>query len=175
MEVLLILLIAVSLSMDAFSLSLAYATKGIEKKQTYILGIIVGLFHLFMPLIGLSIGNIIFNIIKIKPNIIVCIILTIIGLDMIYESLKKEENVKKMKSIEMFIFAFAVSIDSLSLGITLNTITKNPFSAAQIFAITSCLFTILGLKIGNKIKVKIGKISTIIGGIILIVLGMLYI
>ena len=174
MEVLLVV-IAISLSMDAFSLSLAYGTLGMTKKQTYKLGIIVGIFHFFMPLIGLFIGNTIFSIIKINPNIIVTTILSIIGLEMIYESFKETKTIKKMKTIEQLLFAFAVSIDSLSLGITLNTITSNYIFAAITFAISSCFFTILGLKLGTKIKSIIGKLSTVLGGIILIIIGITYI
>ena len=39
-----LILIAISLSMDAFSLSLAYGTLGIPKKQIFLLSFIVGCF-----------------------------------------------------------------------------------------------------------------------------------
>ena len=172
MEFLLIIIIAISLSMDAFSLSLAYGTLGIQKKQAYLLSTIVGIFHFFMPLIGLFIGNKIFNI---NSNFLVFIILTIIGLEMIYESLKKEESIKTLKNIEYFLFAFAVSIDSFSLGITLTSINKNYLLSALIFALTSFIFTFSGLKLGNKIKNNIGKMSTILGGLALIIIGINYI
>ena len=61
-----VFIIALSLSMDAFSLSLAYGTQNIENKTKYTISIIVGLFHLFMPLIGNLLGNVILNIIKIN-------------------------------------------------------------------------------------------------------------
>ena len=51
------LLVGISLSMDAFSLSLIYGTQNIGKKNEIMLTIIVGLFHFFMPLLGLNIGN----------------------------------------------------------------------------------------------------------------------
>ena len=106
-----IFLIAISLSMDAFSLSLAYGTNKIENKTKYILSIIVGIFHFFMPLIGSSIGNIILKIIKIKPQIIVSIILSFIGISM---CIKKEEKINPIKNIiEIFFFALAVSLDIL--------------------------------------------------------------
>ena len=92
MGFLLILTIAISLSMDAFSLSIAYGTLGIKKTQMYILSTIVGIFHFFMPLIGLIIGNTIFNFINIDSSLIVCMVLSIIGIEMIYESFKKKEK-----------------------------------------------------------------------------------
>ena len=48
-----VLLIGVSLSMDAFSLALIYGTYGLSRRNEIILSIIVGLFHFFMPLVGL--------------------------------------------------------------------------------------------------------------------------
>ena len=175
MEAFLIVIIAISLSMDAFSFSLAYGTLGIEKKQAYSLSIIVGIFHFFMPLIGLFIGDVILDIVKIKPNIIVTIVLMAIGLEMIYESFKKEELLKKMKTIEQFLFAFAVSVDSLTVGITLNTITNNYLFAIITFSFASAFFTMIGLIIGKKIKQLVGKIATILGGLTLIIIGIVYI
>ena len=51
MSIIEILLLAVSLSMDAFSLSLAYGTYGFRRIDEILLGVIVGIFHFFMPLV----------------------------------------------------------------------------------------------------------------------------
>ena len=85
MSIYIILTIAVSLSMDAFSLSLAYGTLNLEKKYIRKTAIIVGIYHFFMPLIGLTIGNMILKIVPIQPNIIICIVLTFIGIEMIID------------------------------------------------------------------------------------------
>ena len=61
MKIITIILIAISLSMDAFSLALIYGTQGIPKKHKLLLATIVGLYHLIMPLIGLTIGKYIEN------------------------------------------------------------------------------------------------------------------
>ena len=58
MSIYIIFVIAVSLSMDAFSLSLAYGTLNLKKKYIKQLSLIVGIYHFFMPLIGLLIGKI---------------------------------------------------------------------------------------------------------------------
>lgn len=165
-----VFLIGLSLSMDAFSLSLAYGTNQINKKSK--LSIMVGLFHFIMPLIGSFVGNLILSIIKIKPNIIVSIILSFIGLSMI---LKKEEQISPIKTIiELFLFSFAVSVDSFSVGIGLKGITDNIIVSSVIFSITAGTITYLGLLLGNKISKKIGFISQIIGGIFLILIGIIY-
>lgn len=165
-----IFLIGLSLSMDAFSLSLAYGTNQINKKIK--LSTMVGLFHFIMPLIGSFIGSIILSIIKIKPNIIVSIILSFIGISMIF---KKEEQISPLKTIiELILFSFAVSLDSFSVGIGLKAITNNIIISSIIFSLTAGIITYIGLLLGNKISQKIGFISQIIGGIFLILIGIIY-
>ena len=174
MNIILIFLIAVSLSMDAFSLSLAYGTISMSKKEINLLSIIVGVYHFFMPIFGMIIGNFIFNILHINSKLIVLLIFTFIGINMILESLKKEEKIKKMKLSEMILFGLAVSIDSCSVGIGLNNISNNFIMCSSIFSIISFMFTFIGLQLGNKLNQMIGKISTIIGGIALIIFGIFY-
>lgn len=174
MEIILIFIIAISLSMDAFSLSLAYGTVSMTKKERTLLSTIVGVYHFFMPIFGMLIGNFLFSLMHVSGNIIVLIIFSFIGTNMIIESLKKEEKVKKMRIAEMILFGLAVSIDSFSVGIGLNNISNNFLLCSIIFSITSFLFTYIGLKLGNKINQLVGKISSLLGGIILILFGVIY-
>ena len=175
MSIYILLTIAVSLSMDAFSLSLAYGTLNLKQEYMKKISITVGIFHFFMPLIGLTIGKIIVNLIPINPDIIVCIVLTFIGIEMIIDSFKEEENIKIMNYKEILLFALAVSLDSFSVGIGLEALTNNYIIAVTIFSITSLIFTYIGLLLGKKINKLIGKISTIIGGLVLITIGIIYI
>lgn len=175
MQIITIIIIAISLSMDAFSLSLAYGTLNLNKKNILTLSLIVGIYHFFMPQIGSLIGNIILEILPIKTNIIVFIVLFIIGLQMILETFKEEKEIKNLKIKEMLLFGLAVSLDSLSVGIGIKTIYHNVILSSLIFMIMSFMFTYIGLNIGKKINDIVGKISTLIGGIILMLIGLLYI
>jgi len=170
---LLVLIIAISLSMDAFSLSLAYGMSGVSKKQINLLSKTVGIFHFIMPLLGMFLGYLFLKKIAFNYNLLVFLILSFIGLQMILESFK-EKKIKPLKKIEFLFFALAVSIDSFSVGITLTEINKNFIITAVIFALVSFVFTFCGLKIGNKIAKSVGKISTIIGGSILIFIGVTF-
>ncbi len=174
MQIFIILMIAVSLSMDAFSLSLAYGTLGITKKEISKLSFIVGLYHFFMPLFGYYLGRILLNIIPINPDFIVFIVLSFVGIEMIVESIKDENIAKKNNFIDLLLFGLAVSMDSFSIGIGLNAISHKKILCALTFSLTSSLFTYLGLNLGKKINQLIGKISTTIGGIVLIIIGIIY-
>ena len=74
---------------------------------------------------------------------IYAIIFSIIGLNMIIESFRKRETIKKMKLLEMIIFGFAVSIDSFSIGIGLEIINLRKGGLAIyggiIFAVVTCI------------------------------------
>ena len=174
MEILITFVIAVSLSMDAFSLSLAYGTLGLSKKETFELSFIVGIYHFFMPIIGMFLGTILLNIIHIKPDIVVFIVLLFIGIQMIIESFKEEEKIEPMSKMELLLFGLAVSIDSFSVGIGLNTITNNYVLSSIIFSISAFIFTYLGLIMGKKISEIIGKIATTLGGVTLIIISFIY-
>lgn len=169
-----IFIIAISLSMDAFSLSLAYGTQNLQKKEIIKLSLIVGIYHFFMPQIGNIIGKQIFEILPVRTNTIVFIILFIIGIQMIIETFKTKKTLKIMKNLEMIIFGLLVSIDSLSVGIGLKSIYDNTILSSFIFSITSLFFTYTGLYIGKKISKIIGNLATLFGGITLIIIGLLY-
>lgn len=168
-----IFFIALSLSMDALSLALAYGTTKINKKFKLLISTIVGLFHLFMPIIGNIIGTNILSIIKVNPNTLVSIILIFIGVNMCF---KKEEKINIIENIvQIFLFALAVSIDSFSVGLGLNAITKYLYIAPFIFSVTAAIITYIGLNLGNAISNKLGALAPIIGGIALIIIGITYI
>ena len=84
-DIFIILIIAVSLSMDTFSLSLAYGMLKLKNSIIKQISITVGIFHFFMPLFGDFLGEYILSIINIKSTLIVGIflltsLLTIIAL-----------------------------------------------------------------------------------------------
>jgi len=168
------LLIGVSLSMDAFSLSLIYGMQGISNRSKILLSVIVGMYHFFMPLIGLFLGNIITSFLFVNINILVAIIFLFIGIEMFFSNFKDRDE-KLLISISGFlIFGFAVSIDSFTTGIGLNVINSNYLQVSIIFCLISGMFTFCGLILGNKLGKIFGKISTLIGGIILIILSFYY-
>ena len=93
MSLIMVIIIAISLIMDAFSLSLAYGTLNLEKKYINTLSIIVGVYHFVMPLLGMWIGTSILKVLPVSTNTIVFIVLVLIGIEMIIESFKSERNI----------------------------------------------------------------------------------
>jgi putative Mn2+ efflux pump MntP len=174
MEIISIFLIGIALSMDTFSLSLCYGVLELSKKEMLTLAIIVGLFHFFMPIIGMAFGDIIEKVIMIDMKIIVYIIFMILGLEIIASSINKTENLILLNIIGLLLFAFTVSVDSFSAGIGINFISDRHLLCSTIFSITSFSFTYAGLVIGNAIGAKFKDTSKIVGGIILILFALTY-
>lgn len=161
--------------MDAFSLSLIYGTEGINKKDRYILSLVVGIYHFIMPLIGLLIGIFITKKLVINVNILVGILLSLIAVEMIISSFKERKETFLLSIGGFLLFGLSVSIDSLTVGIGLPAITNIIYLPPIVFSIASFIFTFLGLNIGNYLNEKFGKISTLSGGLILFIIGIFYI
>ncbi len=168
-----VILIGISLSLDAFSLALIYGTLNLSRHKITILSIVVGIYHFIMPLIGSMVGIMVINKLIIAPNYIVAILFILIGLEMIL-SIFKEEKLMLLNLIGILIFGFAVSIDSFFTGIGLSFIYIDIIDCALIFSVLSCLFTYIGLLIGGKINQKLGKYSAVLGGICLLGIAIYY-
>lgn len=169
-----VLFVAISLSMDTFSLSLSYGMLNINKRDIIKISLLVGLFHFFMPLLGNIFGEIIFKRIPINEKFLIGVIFLIISVEIIC-SLFKEKKVSPIRSsLDMIFFSITVSIDSFITGICLDVFYLNYFFIVFIFMIISFSFTYFGLYFGYYIHSKIGIIAEIIGVIILITLSFFY-
>ena len=168
-------LIGISLSMDAFSLALLYGTYGLSKKDELMLSTIVGLFHFFMPLIGLLFGNVIFRYLVVDSNFVVGIIFGLLGIEMFISSFRSEEVKILIGFVPFLLFGLSVSIDSLTTGIGLSSISDNYLMVSSIFMFFSAFFTYFGLKLGGFLSDKFGKVATMFGGSLMIFLAFFYI
>lgn len=168
-----LILIAVSLSIDAFSLSLAYGLMNYNKRKIIIISLTVGIFHFFMPLLGFVIGNYIFENLTINPKLILLIMFLIVILEMI-KGLNEEVEKKVLNIIGTFIFALLVSVDSFSVGIGISYEISKMYFASLVFSVTSFIFTLGGFFLGKYISGKIEKASKIVGICIMFTLLIYY-
>ena len=174
MSLMMMFILAIGLSMDAFSLALIYGTLNMSKSLNRKMSLMVSLFHFFMPILGYYLGRWILKIIGIDPEIIVGVIFIALSIEMLL-SLKKEEQVKILTNfISILVFAFTVSVDSFSIGIGLGALRNEILLPSFLFSITAGLFTYMGVNLGKALVNKLGKITTVIGSLILFILGVYY-
>lgn len=171
-----ILLVSISLGMDAFAVSVC---KGLSmSKMNWNKAVIVAsyfaIFQMIMPVIGYFLGKSFEEIITAYDHWIIFILLGIIGINMIKESFEenKEKQNDSVKVKEMLGLAIATSIDALAVGITFAFLNVNMIIAINCIGIITFLLCIIGVKIGNVFGDKYKKKAEIAGGTILILMGL---
>ena len=175
MSFLTVFIVAISLSMDAFSLSLIYGTLNVSLAMMRRTSIVVGIFHFFMPLLGYLFGDLLSFFLSFNADFFVGIIFIVLAIQM-FASLWKTEDVDLLTGLlSYFLFGFTVSVDSFSVGIGIGSLRGNIFVPCLVFSIVSFLFTYLGLRLGKRLALKFGRIATVFGSIMLFCLGFYYI
>ena len=169
-----VIIAALSLSMDAFALSLALGTLNYNKKKILTISIIVGIFHFIMPLLGNLVSEKLLTTLPLNTDILAGAIFMLLSVQMLLSSLKENQVNALEKPISYFLFAFTVSIDSFSLGIGINAISTKHIYVSTIFMFTSFIFTLIGLLIGKKISKYLGKYAILFGSVLLFILSLHY-
>lgn len=167
--------IGLSLSMDAFAVSIS---KGLAFKKNYfgkaiIVGLYFGVFQALMPLIGYFFGSTFSSVIEKIDYWIAFIALTLLGFNMIKDSInsKEEEMEDKIDVKTMITLSIATSIDALVVGVTFAFLEVSKFVAISIIGITTFLLCVIGVIIGNKLGRLFKNKASIFGGVILILIG----
>lgn len=164
-----IILIGISLSMDAFALALSYGIKKISFKTALITAVTVGIFHFVMPLLGHFVGDALFSYSVINPKYVLFLVFIILSIDMLIHFFDDKVEVRPLNIIGTILFATSVSFDSFSVGIGISYLYDNIIFIVSSFCIISFIFTILGFKLGEVISKKIGQYSFLLGGLTLMI------
>ncbi len=173
--------LGVGLAMDAFSVSLANGLNEPNmknKKMTLIAGIFA-FFQGLMPMIGWVCVHTILQVFEVFEKFIpwiALILLAYIGGKMLMDGIKNEIETVDACGITLkalMVQGIATSIDALSVGFT---IAEYNFVMALICVIIIMVVTYVicfgGLIIGKKFGTKLSNKATIMGGIILILIGL---
>ena len=177
MSLLELLLVAVGLSMDAFSvaickgLALRKATPG----RMAAVGLWFGGFQALMPILGYLLGDRFASAIARYDHWIILILLCLIGGNMIREALEKGESEEEtdpgLDFKSMLLLAVATSIDALAVGVTFAFLQVSILPAAGLIGVTTFLISAAGVRIGSLFGLRYKARAEICGGVILILLG----
>ena len=176
-------LLALSVSMDAFAVSMCkgLAIKKAGLRQCLTCGLWFGGFQALMPLAGYFLGTLFATAIEAFDHWVAFGLLAVIGINMLKEAFEKgcdcENQNDDMSFKTMFIMAIATSIDALAVGISLAMTgvpvqgEGNIFFTVILIGLTTGLFSGMGVKIGNIFGSRYEKKAQVAGGVILILLG----
>lgn len=170
-----LLLIAVSMSMDAFAVSICkgLSVRKVTPRQCLAVGGWFGGFQGIMPVIGFVLTSLFASLITSISHWIAFGLLLMIGSNMIRESFEKDEDEvnDSFSFMTMLMLAIATSIDALAMGVTLNLSGANIWLAAPMIAITTAVLSPIGLKVGNVFGAKYKSRAELAGGLVLVGLG----
>lgn len=169
------LLIALSLAMDAFAVSVStgIAIPGFGPKQAARIGAWCGFFQFAMPLAGWFLGSSVKAYIEAVDHWIAFGLLALIGGSMIREALSggEEEAVTDLSVKRLFLLALATSIDALAVGVTFAFMEVNILLSSAVIGIVAFALAMLGGLLGHRLGQLFQRRATLLGGLVLVGIG----
>ncbi|MCZ4695159.1 manganese efflux pump [Ancylomarina euxinus] len=171
-----IILIAVSLAMDSFAISITAGLilKEFSPKHFIRIAFYMGLFQALMPIVGWMIGVSFKHYIVSFDHWIAFLLLLGLGGKMIYDDLKCEDEhccFDPQKRLVVMGLALATSIDALVVGVNFAFLNMSITLPIYTIGIVSFVLSLIGVFIGCHLGTKVKMKFTLIGGVILIGLG----
>lgn len=185
--VLQIVLLGVSLAMDAFAVSITdgMCYSNLNKRKAATIPLTFGIFQAAMPLAGYFLMSLFSKYIDYFDHYIAFFLLLIIGGKMVVDGIRdarataEEIKPKVFSYPTVLLQGIATSIDALAVGVTMGMMqginNVNIFGFVSLIGVITFVISLVGVIIG----VKIGKlfknricIAEIIGGLVLIGIGL---
>jgi putative Mn2+ efflux pump MntP len=186
-------LLALAVSMDAFAVAITVGLTmaKVSVKKALIVGAYFGGFQAGMPLIGYIVAIRFSERLLSFNHWIVFGLLAFLGIRMVIGSFKKEKcpdrecsptvcsdrkcpagkQEASLKPSKMIPLALATSVDAMAVGVSLAFMQVNIALAVSFIGISTLVISMIGVKIGNVFGTRFQSKATLIGGIILIVMG----
>ena len=181
MGILEIVMLAVGLSMDAFAVSVCkgLCMRKATLKSQAICGAWFGGFQGLMPLIGYFLATLFADAIRAVDHWVAFGLLVIIGINMLKEVWDKEDGCCSCEEADlsvktMFVMAIATSIDAMAVGVSFALLKVDIVPAVTFIGVITFLCSGLGAKIGSIFGNKYKSKAELAGGIVLIVMGIIY-
>ena len=168
-------LVGLSLSMDAFAVSICkgLSVRKLSISHALICGIYFGGFQALMPVIGYFLGGTFSGLLQSIGYWLAFILLALVGANMVRESFGEEESLNDDFSPKaMLPLAVATSIDALAVGVAYAAVDVEIGPAAAIIGVTTFVCSAIGVKIGAVFGAKFSALAERAGGAVLILIGL---
>ncbi len=172
-----LIFIAIGLAMDCFavSLSCSISQPKIQKSIIIKVALVFAVFQAGMPVLGWLLGIAFQQYITQYDHWISFAILSIIGIKMIGEAIKKKPGDQCFdftKNYVLYSLAIATSIDAFIVGLSFAFLDVNITTAVFVIGLITFILTLLGIRIGRKFGFFVSsKWAEIFGGLVLVFLG----
>ncbi len=190
-----IVLIALALAMDAFTVSISCGVSNLARwtKEQIKIGIFFGGFQGMMPLIGFAAIRYFQVDLSEAGGFVAMTLLGFLGVKMIWESFKpipnrcdretcleemcdreiclKTGKARELPMKELLTLSVATSIDALAVGVSFAFMGNQIVLPAVVIAVVTGILSFLGARFGTRLGEHFGKLAERAGGMVLIVLG----
>lgn len=173
------LLLGLGLSMDAFTVSIANGLNepDMPLRRGFLIAGTFSFFQILMPLIGFGMIRLLGQLLPwLSPLVpwLAFVLLAIIGIKMILDGRKKKsgELSGPFTYALLLLQGIATSIDALSAGLTMASLgLLEALTEALIIGAVTFADCFLAVRLGKKLGMRLSWKASIIGGIVLILVG----
>lgn len=174
-----ILIIAVGLGMDAFSVAIGIgAARGhVSAGPVLRLSFSFGAFQFFMPIAGWLAGTTVAGRISEYDHWVAFGLLLFVGVRMIHAALAGEKEGRKHNGNDptrgwtLLMLSVATSIDALAVGMTLALLKTPILYPSVVIGVVAFGMTLGGMLAGRRLAMLFGRKVELLGGLILIAIG----
>jgi putative Mn2+ efflux pump MntP len=179
MDLLNIIALAIALAMDAFAVAIATGVrlKRVSLRQFFRLAWHFGLFQAMMPVMGWAAGLTVRARIERYDHWIAFGLLAFVGINMIREAFKMEEDARQKhdptRGLTLVMLSVATSIDALAVGLTISMLKVSIWFPALVIGLVAGFFTVVGLQLGKSVgsAERLSPVAEVLGGVVLLGIG----
>ncbi|MDR2102625.1 MAG: manganese efflux pump MntP family protein, partial [Treponema sp.] len=176
-----VILIGISLSLDAFAVSVSsgISIRGLRLFYMLRASFFFGFFQFLMPVIGWFLGKRLISYISAYDHWIAFALLAFIGGKMLKEALESKKagasqpteggDIRSLGTL--LTLTVATSIDALAVGLSFSILGRGIWGPAALFGLITAPVCLLGFEFGRRVGALFEKGAQIVGGFILIGIG----
>lgn len=174
-----IFLIAVSLALDAFAVSVSsgISIPGFGGRQAVKMGLWFGGFQFGMPLIGWLLGSSVSQYIETVDHWVAFALLAIIGGRMVWGALRQgageeeDEAPSDLSAKRLCLLAIATSIDALAVGVSMAFMSVPVLLSAVVIGVVAFVLSVVGGLAGKRLGAFFQRRAELVGGLVLVCIG----
>jgi putative Mn2+ efflux pump MntP len=171
-----ILVIAVGLSMDAVTVSLATSAgnRAQGARAAFRLSFHFGLFQFLMPVVGWFLGAGVAPYIGSIDHWVAFVLLVLVGGRMIWAAVSgvdEEPARDPSRGATLILLSVATSIDALAIGLTLAMLGSGIWYASLVIGVVTGCLSFMAIRLGARVGHAVGKRMEVVGGLALIAIG----
>ena len=173
-----IVVIAISLALDVFAVSVGVGVRGASTRAKIRIGAMFAGAEIVMNLIGVGLGFAAGRLIGDAAGYVGFLALIGVGIYMLIEALRADADRKPLDMSTgwgLVIASLAISLDSLGIGFSILYIGVPLVVSMVVIGVVSIASTTLGLSLGRALGSRIEDRAEMLGGVLLVLTGALFI